>query len=315
MIIVIAPFPSISYEYDVTELIPNNIVDTVSTSYYVYSKGVHSAKTIKILQEEPLLLSALGGISGKTIKHHLDKSKIKSDVIWTNAITPQKIKLHDIKLENDYIIQTSSSFPTKKDLTKLTSRFEEHIKKVKTVVISDEMGKLCSSDTDIMYKSWIEISNRNNVKVILSTDSLSILKHTSSSTPYALVFTEEQLIELGYDSSCYRDIARALLPLIKTGIHYISVYLRNKSALIISKNSCYLIECNPSTSIECNNYFGGVFIGSFAIGINRKYEIERIGKLSLSCAVSASGNIDKPIINRKDIEYLFKRTKVSKLSI
>ncbi len=57
---------------------------------------------INILQEEPILISP-GGFVGKSIKHYLDKSKVKTDIIWTDSKTPHQIKIM-LKKSTDYYI-------------------------------------------------------------------------------------------------------------------------------------------------------------------------------------------------------------------
>ena len=315
MIIVMSPVPSISYEYNINELLTNKEVDATSINHYVYSKGIHSARTIKILQDEPLVLSALGGISGKTIKHQLDKFKIKADIVWTDVNTPQKIRLYEVTSKNNYLINTLPENLRPRDFSSLTLKLKSHIKKISTMIISDEFNVTSDYDIGELYKQWSIEAKKNNVKVIFSTGKLCNLKKICTTKPYCLVFTQNQLIELGYDISSREQIVSQLLPLTKEGIHYIAIYLRDQSSIIIAKNKCYMINYIGSINNELTNYFGGVFLGSFAIGINRKYEIEKIGKLSLSAAISATSNANEPIITRKSIESLSSKTKVTLINI
>ena len=93
MIITITPFPSIEYIYGIEEFTPNCQISSKNVSLNVLSKGVYSAQMMKVLQEEPILLSSFGGFAGKSIKHYLDKAKVKSDIVWTDYETPHQVKI------------------------------------------------------------------------------------------------------------------------------------------------------------------------------------------------------------------------------
>ncbi len=310
MIITITPFPSIEYIYDIESLTPNCQLSSQNVSLNILSKGVYSAQMMKVLQEEPILLSSFGGFAGKSIKHYLDKAKVKSDIVWTDYETPHQVKI-TLKSEPDYYaICTEEDFTIEKELLKLSYKLKSHIKKVSTLVLS---GRLPHGQNPKIYKEWIKEAKAHNVKTLASTGQKEVLDCILEEKPYALMFTANQLKELGYNTTTVEVILDQLIPLFEHGIHYIGVYLKEKGAIMLAKNKYCLVE-SPSIPIAQNNTAAsGAFLGAFAIGINRKYELERFSKLCLSAALAAHSNVNQQICTRKDVEVRLKKTKIKQL--
>ena len=169
LIITLTPFPSIEYIYSVEELAPNTVIPSKNVSLNILSKGVYSAQMMKVLQEEPILISSFGGFAGKSIKHYLDKSKIKTDIVWTNYETPHLVRILMQQNLADYTLQSAEAFSIDKELSKLTYKLNQHIKKVSTIVLS---GHLPQGQNANIYKEWIKLAYNHNIKVINVLDKI-----------------------------------------------------------------------------------------------------------------------------------------------
>lgn len=310
MIITVAPFPSIEYIYDVEKLIPNCQLPSKNVSLNILSKGVYSAQIMKILQEEPILLSSLGGFAGKTIKHYLDKSKIKSDIVWTHYETPHQVKIIPKSESDSYTLLSEETFSREKEIFKLSYKLKSHIKKVSTLVLS---GHLPNGQNPQIYKEWIKEAKAHNVKTLISTGQKEVLDFALEERPYALMFTDHQLEALGYNVVTIEGLLDQLIPLFEHGVHYIGIYLKEKGAIMLAKNKYCLVETSYMPTTPHNTAASGAFLGAFAIGINRKYELERFSKLCLAAALAAHSNVNQQICTRKDVEVRLKKTKIKQL--
>ncbi|WP_069997684.1 PfkB family carbohydrate kinase [Cellulosilyticum sp. I15G10I2] len=312
MIITIAPFPSVEYIYDVDFLEPNCAINSKEVSLNILSKGIHSAQIIKLLQDEPILLSMLGGFAGKYIKHYLDKSRIKTDIIWTDTETPHKMRILLGDTNTYYLLKRDETYPFDKEIIKLSQKLKAHIKKVSTLLLS---GYIPPGTTPTLFREWIKEAKLHNIKTIVCTGQKDVLIHALEETPYALMFTEEQLNQLEIATDSKEAIIKALIPYLKQGVHYIAVYLKEQGALMLSKNKFCLIEPPMSLNkIISNSASSGAFLGTFALGINRKYEQEKFSKMCLAAALAANCDVNKPICSRKDIELLSKKVKIKEIS-
>lgn len=307
LIITLTPFPSIAYIYGIEELVPHKMLPSKSVSLNILSKGIYSAQIMKVLQEEPMVISSFGGFGGKSIKHYLDKSKIKSDIVWTDYETPHQVHILSQKDMSDYTLQSNEDFHIDKEMSKLTYKLNQHIKKVSTLVLS---GYLPEHQDPKVYSQWITLAKQHNVKTVISTGQQKVWENVIEAKPYAILLTEEQLKALGYCYDNEQAIIDALYPLLGNDLHYICVYLKNSGALIISKSKCCQVQSSFHLLNVNNTASSGAFLGALAIGINRRYEQEKIAKLCLAAALAANDNVMHNICTRKEIEYRYKKTKV-----
>lgn len=310
MIITITPFPSIEYIYSVENFISKEVLPSKNVSLNILSKGVYSAQMMKVLQEEPILISSFGGFTGKSIKHYLDKSKVKSDIVWTNYETPHQVKILLEKSADYYNLRSQETFTIDKELDKLSYKLKNHINKVSTLVIS---GKLPLRQNEGIYGEWIREAKLRNIKTVISTGQREVWNQMIQEKPYAILLTEDQLHTLGFPTDTYEAITISLIPFLGRGIHFICVYLKNRGALILSKHQYCLVE-SPFQPINKNNTAtSGAFLGALAISINRKYEQEKMGKLCLAASLSANDNVMHKICTRKDVDIRYKKTKVKQI--
>ncbi len=313
MIITVAPFPSVEYIYDVDFLEPNCAINSREVFLNILSKGIHSAQIIKLLQDEPILLSMLGGFAGKYIKHYLDKSRIKTDIVWTDTETPHKMRILLSDSSTYYLLKRDQTYNFDKEMIKLSQKLKSHIKKVSTLLLT---GSIPQGVRPTFYKEWIKEAKLHNIKSIVCTGQKEVLTHALEETPYALMFTREQLKQLEISSDSKEEIIAALTPYLKQGVHYIGVYLKEQGALMLSKNKYCFIEPPASLNkIISNAASSGAFLGAFAIGINRKYEQEKFSKTCLAAALAACCDVNKPICSKKDVDLLSKKVKIKELDL
>ncbi|WP_054743003.1 PfkB family carbohydrate kinase [Cellulosilyticum ruminicola] len=310
MIITVAPFPAIEYIYGVEALAADEEQTARHVSLNILSKGIYSAQMMKVLQEEPILISSMGGFAGKYIKHYLDKSKVKADIVWTDYETPQYVKIVDEHFMNNYTIKTEPTIPGEKESNLMTQKIRAHIKKVSTLVLA---GAVPESMQKTVYKEWMEEAKAHNVKVVVSTGQKDVLEVVMQQKPYALMFTEEQLNQLGLMSIQIEEIAERMSVYLKQSVHYVCVYLKQRGALVLSKNKYCRVESIFQLVHKDNAAASGAFLGALAVGINRKYEQEKFAKICLAASLAANDNVNHRICIKKDIDCRIKKMKVREL--
>lgn len=306
----ITPFPAIEYIYSVENCIPKEVIPSKNVSLNILSKGVYSAQMMKVLQEEPILITSLGGFAGKSIKYYLDKSKVKSDIVWTNYETPHQVKILLEKSADYYNLRSQEVFTMDKELDKLNYKLKNHIKKVSTLVIS---GKLPLGQNEEIYGKWIREAKLNNIKTVISTGQKEVWEQIVQERPYAILLTEDQLHTLDFPTDTYESITKSLIPFLGQGIHFICVYLKNRGALVLSRHKYCLVESSFQLINKNNTATSGAFLGALAISINRKYEQEKMGKLCLAASLSANDNVMHKICTRKDVDTHYKKNKIKQI--
>lgn len=313
MIITVAPFPSVEYIYNVDSLEPNSTINARTASLNILSNGIHSAEVIKILQDEPILLSMLGGFAGKYIKHYLDKSRIKSDIVWTDAQTPHRMRILMNPSDTYYLVKHNQHDDFEKATIKLNQKIKTHLKKVSTLLLA---GDLPPGVRPTLYKEWIKEAKLHNIKTILCTGQKEVLLSAIDEKPYALMFSKNQLEQLQIDTTSYHTIINELILYLNQGIHYIGVYLKEEGALMLSKNKYCLLTPPMVLNREPNHLAStGAFLGTFALGIQRKYEQEKFSRMCLAAALATQCDVNKPICSKKDIDLLTKKIKLKEIHL
>ncbi len=318
MIITVAPFPSIEYIYRIDTLLPNCEIEAPCVSLSILSKCIHSAEIIKVLQDEPLLLSSLGGFAGKYIKHYLDKAKIKSDIIWSDVETPHKMKILLEQCSDTYLLQAGHQQliyheDLNKRALKLTQKLRTYLSQVSTLVIA---GYLPECIDPKLYATWINEAKKYNIKTLVSTGQRPLLENCIEATPYALMFTEKQLEALGFNYHSEEVLLKELQPYLNKGVHYIGVYLKGHKAYMFSKSKLCAISVPHQPPLHKENTAAsGAFLGAFAIGLQRKYEQEKFFKICVAAALVSCCEVDKPICSKKEMDTLAKKLKVQEIHL
>lgn len=310
MIITVAPCPAVEYLYEVDTLNKNKDMEATHTKINILSKGIHSAEVIKILQDEAMAISLLGGFAGRYIKHHMDKVKIKSDIVWCDSETPHKMCITVPNKVDYYGVTRHNETLTEKDLLKIEQKLKNYYKNISTIVIA---GYLPEQLDSAFYANLIKESKAHNIKVLLSTGQKAVFENALLQKPYAIMFTEEQLRSLGVDVTTIESILEVMKSYLHEGVHYIGLHLKDRGSFLISKSKVCAVEANISTHHEWTSASSGAFLGAFAIGINRKYEQEKIAKLTTATARAAKHTEDMPLCTKRDIDLLVKKVKVREL--
>ena len=310
MIITVAPCPAVEYLYEVDTLNKNKDMEATHTKINILSKGIHSAEVIKILQDEAMAISLLGGFAGRYIKHHMDKVKIKSDIVWCDSETPHKMCITVPNKVDYYGVTRHNETLTEKDLLKIEQKLKNYYKNISTIVIA---GYLPEQLDTAFYANLIKESKAHNIKVLLSTGQKVVFENALLQKPYAIMFTEEQLRSLGVDVTTIESILEVMKSYLHEGVHYIGLHLKDRGSFLISKSKVCAVEANISTHHEWTSASSGAFLGAFAIGINRKYEQEKIAKLTTATARAAKHTEDMPLCTKRDIDLLVKKVKVREL--
>lgn len=139
MIVTIILLPSIEYIYNIDGLKVNTPTISDGGSLSILSEGVYGAQIMRVLQDETILLGITGGFTGKYIKYYLDKSKIKSDLVWSTYETPHRIKILEKATKNYYLLENNKDKALEKELVKLTQKLKEYMSKLTTLVLSGDL--------------------------------------------------------------------------------------------------------------------------------------------------------------------------------
>lgn len=300
--------PSVEYVYNVDKIVPLGNMDAYDFRLNLLSKSIYAANTIKALQADPVFIGILGGVTGRYTKHHMDKSKIKSDIIWSELQTPHKIIVCDKDPNQQITITKQTGQISQIEIKKLEQKLRKYMDRTATLLVE---GKLYDGISATMYRQLIEETKKYHIKTIISACDEEILSEvvgSRESVPYGIMFTTEQLHKMGIETTHIDELTSQLTKYLDQGVHYIAVDLQKQGGLLLSKNKfCYiepLVEFVEPWTLASS----AAFLGALAVGIDRKYEQEKIAKLVMASALAVQQY--KEEYSKNHIDQLFKKVKV-----
>lgn len=287
---------------------PNSIMDQKMN---IGGEGIDVSRVIKILQSEPMVLGFLGGLNGRYIKSCLDKSKIKSNFIWVNGDTKLNTLLIDsIHGTKTYLFEEDLTIQ-EKDQLRFKQEIKNYVKDSSVLLIDGTLPKGISND---FFLSILDHAKQYNTKIVLSTQGEELRKCLSLE-PYGLKIKREDIRDLQLDDSSEEIMIKGLHELlIQNKIHYIALDMGIEGGYLICKNK--VCKGVPNLNIEPNKEgsYSSAFLAAFSVGIERKYELEKILKLMVASSYATMINDEKDIICKKsDIDSLMKKIKIKEI--
>lgn len=290
------------------EVDKENIV--LDQSSAVIGGQVTTGKVIKILQSEPMIFGLFGGLNGRYIKNHMDKLKIRTNIIWMPGETKNKISIVDPVSGTKTVFLDKGIAVAKKEKNRIMRNFEESIKDCSAVVLGDEIPSELEPE---LFAEMIRIAKERSKKTIITGEGEALRKAVEAH-PYALKITKKGLEDLGIGKVSNDKLPIALYELLQSyRIHYLALDLGIEGAYLLSKNKvCYL---RSEKTIEPLKTEGATetFMGALAVGIERKYEQEKIGKIAVAASLAAMNVDDQEICRKIDVDFLMKKIKVREL--
>lgn len=276
----------------------------------VGESAIYSALVIKILQGEPYVLGIAGGIAGRFIKNFMDKNRIKSDLLWKECETRSDMKIIDsVHMTETTLVDDNFNFD-EQDIKHFKHKFNHNLKDVNTVLINNK--PISDGNSNKPIEELITISKAHNQKVIVSLYEAELRKSLELS-PYAVVLEQADLSELDIeDIEDENNLLESLRYIaVNNRIKYI-IYdnNRNKNLFVISKNKICSAKYGKFAKDMEDIGSKDLIAGALALGVSRKYEMERIAKLLAAVKGAARVSEYPKICQRKIIDELYNKIKL-----
>ncbi len=288
------------------QLEKDNII--IEQTIEIQSAGVHAAKTIKILQGEPVVHGFLGELNGRYIKNELDRNKIKTSFVWIAAHTQVNTTIVDkTHTQVTNLVNQGIDIQQKEEMY-LIKKIHQEMPNGRVMILGNNTPKGLSA---AFYQDLIVEGKKQNIKSVLAAEEQQLL-YGLEAIPYAVKLNEKQLQQLNIHGETIEQWLPQLQQWIYKGIHYIALDLGERGAYLLSKNkSCYIEP--PPLRFSYNPLASHAFLGALAVGIERKYEQEKIAKLSLASSLSFMQQTQDQPMKKSDIDSIFKKVKVREI--
>ena len=311
MILTIVLNPSVEKTAIVDGVEINQVNQIEDYRLIIGPSAIYSAVVAKVLQGDPYVIGFAGGIGGRYIKNFMDKSKIKSDLIWKDMETRSTLKVIDsIHMTETKFVDRTFSFD-ENDLKYIKNKFVSHSRESNVMVIND--GNASDEKIVEMVEALMDGAKDNGIKTIISLAG-NQLRKTLDYHPFSIALQKKDLVELEIDTNVEHEelLEQLRIFTIQYKIRYL-IYDDGKSIYMIAKNK--ICSVSYYDFLEQKEELGSkdAIVGGLSVAISRQYEMERTTKLL--GAITVAMNVDNyPIVVcRKDIDHYSRKLKVREI--
>lgn len=266
---------------------------------------IYTAYTIRLLQGEAYVLGFVGGIGGRYIKNFMEKNRIRSDLVWNDYESKSIYKIIDSVNGTETTLLDDGIEIDEQDKKNFKHKLQNQLKYCKVIVISGELPKGSNFE---LIEEVIKMSKKINKKIILALSG-EALRKSLELKPYGIKICNEDLQELGIEET-ENKLEKLHEILLNYHLHYLVYDSGEEGIYTFSKNK--ICKVYYPKDIEFLDELGSSesILGALAVGIERKYEQERISKLMMAVSISVKKTEYPDICTRKDIDYFKNKVKI-----
>jgi tagatose 6-phosphate kinase len=265
-------------------------------------KGVNVARVASTLGADVLLLTLLGGTSGREVKGHLKQEGIPFQAVPVRGNTRLCSTLLDPENGTQTELVEESEPVTKKEVENTERAFEKVLPRCRLVILS---GTAPKGFPDAIYGKWISMASRTRVPAILDAP-MGLAKHGLASRPWLFKPNRRELEALlGIHVRSESEARKAMEVLRSNGAQNVLMTQDGPVALALTENGFFRIR---SRDLKVVNPIGSG--DSIAAGIGAAFLRGKALPEALRFGMACGGaNVMTPLagtVRKKDVRSLLK---------
>lgn len=221
--------------------------------FCIGGKGINVVKVLKKYNINPILITILGGFTGKYINEILTNENINTKVFWTDTITRINFKLKSIKEETSFDINQAES----KTLIKQIKAY------LKSSLSKDDI--LIVTGNGIGYN---EILDGLNTNIVLDVSG----KELKTLINYNPILVKPNVDEL-YEFSNNDNIDQSIDLLLNSGAKEVLCSLGSKGSILKNKEICLFKDIQKGkiiTTVGCGDVLLATYIANIYLSKSKE---------------------------------------------
>lgn len=267
--------PAVEMKYFITHMDLGENIEAQNSVYIPGGNGILVSRLLNIFGENSFLTGFLGGLNGEFFHSKLSESRIAHEFVFIKESTRAILQLID---ENGghTIISEKGPRITRDELVHMYELYEKLIVK-STTICGLEFIEMVGMPETILY-DFISLANRQDKKLILDVKNHISFRGLDAS-PYMAVFSLSSLEEyLNLKLHFENEMIKVGRFLLDKGINYIVIDLKERGSIVLGRDRGYRVEI-PYFHEKVQYDEHSSMVAGFALGINRKYDVEMNIKL------------------------------------
>ncbi|WAA13104.1 hexose kinase [Fervidibacillus halotolerans] len=309
MILTVTLNPSVDIRY----MLPTFLLDEVNRvdniSKTAGGKGLNVSRVLKMLGEKVSATGFLGGECGEFIRKNIVKEGIINDFVPISSETRNCIAvIHEGKQTE---ILESGPVITERELNMFLEKFSSIIHDFRIVTVS---GSLPKGMPDDFYSKIIEISNKENIPVLLDINGQLLQKNLGGKYNPILIKPNKKELEdfIGFPILKENDIYKAIRTPILNNIEWIVVTLGAEGAIVKHRDALYRVY-PPKVNVINPVGSGDSVLAGFASGIRKNLEDIPLIKYGITMGVLNAMEKETGRINLHKIDWCIQNMRVDRI--
>ena len=307
MIVTITLNPAIDIRYTLERLAIDSTNRCASVGKTAGGKGLNVSRVISLAGEKVNAAGFLGGPNGQWIAENLTETGIGHRFTEIKGETRNCIAiLHE---GNQTEILEPGPSITEDEQRQFITDFMEAVKECEVVVAS---GSLPAGVDVSLYKEIVEITKRNNKKIIMDTSGKALEEVIKAKPTLIKPNTEELEALFGEAIKSREQLKECMAKLAAEGIEVVVVSMGGDGALALYEGEYYHVQ-PPAIEVVNAVGSGDSTVAGFAIGLSKDWAIEET--LRFGCALGTLNALEERTgyIDRENIKTFVEKTTVVKL--
>lgn len=298
MIITVTLNPAVDKTITIDSFKTNSVNRVLKSRKDAGGKGINVSKVLMELGEKSVATGFLGGETGLSIKHYLERINIKDKFITVEGETRENLKIVD-PINNTFTdINDIGPSINQINIDRLKETIDELTIENELIVFSGSIPNGCPEK---IYKELIEVAHKNDAYVILDTYGKPF-ELALEGKPNLIKPNIEELE--GYFNQKLKTVGEIVntvqRKIIQEGIETVVVSLGEKGALLINE-ACYYKTEGVKVKVKSTVGAGDAMVAGIAFSIMNGFD----GKQQLLYgSAAATGNIMTPGSQTGDIDTI-----------
>jgi tagatose 6-phosphate kinase len=305
MITVLNLNAAVDKRYQIEDIKKGKVMRAKSVENTAGGKGLNVGKIANILGEDVVVSGFLGGKTGEFIEDKVREMGITGHFTKVQGSTRECLAFITEDLEQTEILEPGPEIK-EEELNSFIEKYDELLRKSTIVVASGSVPKNVPKD---IYKTLIEKANKEGKKFLLDTSGELLLKGIEAK-PFFIKPNEHEIEMItGCKVTDQVSLINEIKKLRNRGIACVVVSLGKDGSLIGYGDKIYKVTV-PKVNAVNPIGSGDSFVGGFAVGLERNYDIKDIIALATACGTANAVEAETGFVRKEIVDELIRDIKI-----
>ncbi len=300
--------PALDRTLCVDKLVANEANRITKETRYAGGKGIDVSRVLLELGIESIVLGFVGGYTGRELEGRLFNKGLTPDFIHITGETRTNVIIRT-KSNQDYILNVPGPEIHAEELSRLYNKIKSVKRRPTIVVIS---GSIPRGISPRIYAQLTLVFESLGAKVIVDSSGKA-LKESIKATPFLIKPNLKEFCQLiGKEIKEKKALIQEAKKIVKKGVEYVVISLREKGALVVSAEKIYEIT-PPLVEVRNSIGAGDSLVAGIVAGMKQGKKMEEALKLGVAAGTATVTLEGTALATKEKIKQIISGVKLTEL--